>query len=183
MRLAAALIATLYLSSGLPARVLAAEHWLLIDTKNYTLTVMRGETPLTVFDSIAIGQNGKARNRVRDDGRTPLGTYRINAIRDSSRFYRFFAFDYPNFADARDAVAAGTIDEETFAAIRRAHEHGRAPPQDTPLGGNLGIHGVGNGDARVHEDYNWTDGCVALTNEQIDTLTPYVKPGMIVVIQ
>jgi murein L,D-transpeptidase YafK len=179
---ATALIPILCFGIGLPVQLPAAEDWLLIDTRNYTLTVMRGEHPLTLFESIAIGQNGTSRSRLRNDGQTPLGRYRINAIRDSSQFYRFFAFDYPNFDDARDAMAAGIIDEDTFAAIRRAHEHGRAPPQDTPLGGNLGIHGVGNGDLRVHEDFNWTDGCIALTNEQIDALTPYVVPGMIVVI-
>ena len=182
MRLAAAFAALLCLGIGAPSAGRASDDWLLVDTKNFTLTVMRGENPLTVFESIAIGQNGTSRTRVRNDGRTPLGTYRINAVRNSSQYHRFFAIDFPNFADAREAVAAGVIDQDTFLRIRGAHEHGRAPPQDTPLGGNLGIHGVGNGDARVHEDYNWTDGCIALTNEQIDALTPYIEPGMIVVI-
>ena len=54
------------------------------------------------------------------------------------------------------------------------------PP--TTLGGLIGIHGIGKGDPRVHRDFNWTFGCVALTNEQIDQLRPWVRLGTRVVL-
>ena len=57
---------------------------------------------------------------------------------------------------------------------------GKTPPQDTPLGGQIGIHGIGNGDQDIHHNYNWTNGCIALTNEQIDQLGKWIKPGVLV---
>ena len=43
--------------------------------------------------------------------------------------------------------------------------------------GNIGIHGVGSGDLDVHREYNWTNGCVALTNAQIDILAQWAHIG------
>ena len=41
----------------------------------------------------------------------------------------------------------------------------------------IGIHGIGNGDIEVHKEYNWTNGCVALTNEEIDELVKWINIG------
>jgi lipoprotein-anchoring transpeptidase ErfK/SrfK len=75
------------------------------------------------------------------------------------------------------------IDVQTFDDIDFAVRHGRLPPQNTPLGGNLGIHGIGSGDSQIHSAYNWTEGCVALTNTQMDKLLQFVSLGTKVVIQ
>ena len=58
-----------------------------------------------------------------------------------------------------------------------AIKNGRTPPQNTPLGGHIGIHGVGAGDPRIHTNFNWTNGCVALTNEQVTRLAALIKVG------
>jgi L,D-peptidoglycan transpeptidase YkuD (ErfK/YbiS/YcfS/YnhG family) len=60
---------------------------------------------------------------------------------------------------------------------------GQIPPQDTPLGGQIGIHGLGSADARVHEFFDWTHGCIALTNSQIDHLSQIVDTGTLVKIK
>ena len=60
---------------------------------------------------------------------------------------------------------------------------GDIPPQVTPLGGYLGIHGVGEGDPGIHADFNWTHGCIALTNQQIDDLAGWIRIGMRVVVR
>lgn len=158
--------------------------WILVNTSELTLQVLQGETVLRSFGNIAVGQNGVAGRRQINDGKTPLGSYRISNIRNGkqTRFYRFFEIDYPSLEDARRAFASGRISEADLAAILHAHEYGRQPPASTPLGGNIGIHGLGTGDARVHQDYNWTDGCIALDNKQIDELAQWVRPGMTVVI-
>ena len=80
-------------------------------------------------------------------------------------------------AEAQRAFRAGRISYEQLKAIRRAHYLEREPPSNTPLGGQIGIHGIGNGDAGIHEDFDWTDGCIALTNEQIDELAQWLKLG------
>jgi murein L,D-transpeptidase YafK len=166
-----------------PGQAAAAETWLLIDTGERVLQVMDGEQEVQRFENIAIGRGGAASRRARGDTQTPLGTFRISSIREETRYHRFFGINFPALDDALRAHASGKIDDTELAAIRRAHELGREPPSSTPLGGNIGIHGLGDGDPRVHEDFNWTDGCIALTNEQVDELAQWVRPRMIVVIQ
>lgn len=160
----------------------AADYWILVDTTALTLTVLQDEKPVATHADISIGRNGFTRQKVSRDQRTPLGAYHVSAIRNNSRFHRFIAIDYPSLDDARDALRSGRIDEATFQAILGAHERGQQPPADTPLGGHIGIHGIGTGDAGIHADFHWTDGCIALTNEQIDELTPLITLGMTVVI-
>jgi len=157
--------------------------WILIDTGIRTLSVMDGDRVLHVYGEISIGRNGVTRGKAVRDNKTPLGTYRISSIRIDTVFHRFFVISYPSLADAERAHASGRIDSADLAAIRRAHERGQEPPASTPLGGNIGIHGIGQGDPRIHEDYNWTDGCIALTNEQIDSLSRWIRLGTKVVIR
>lgn len=172
-------------AAGLASAAPAAQpdDWLLIDTTASTLRVMRGESAIEEFAGISIGRAGPTWTKSVGDQRTPLGSYRLYEIRDSDRYYRFLALDYPSLSDATNAWRAGRIDEAELAAIRSAHERGLPPPASTSLGGHIGIHGIGAGDARIHEDYNWTDGCIALDNVQIDALLERVRPGMTVVIR
>jgi murein L,D-transpeptidase YafK len=167
----------------LAAPAAAADTWLLIDTRERTLEVRDGEDVVRIYENIAIGSNGAAHRRMLGDEQTPLGTFRISAIRKETRYHRFFALNYPALDDALRAYDSGQITKDELESIRYAHEHGLEPPSSTPLGGNIGIHGLGNGDPRVHEDFNWTDGCIALTNEQVDELAQWIRPRMTVIIR
>lgn len=114
--------------------------------------------------------------RAMGDQRMPEGEYRISGPPRTSRFHRFIPFDYPSRADADRALAEKRIDTGTHEAIARAHAKRRMPPQDTPLGGVLGIHGEGTrwrGDLKL----NWTEGCVAVTDAAIEQLARIVRPG------
>jgi murein L,D-transpeptidase YafK len=111
------------------------------------------------------------------DRRTPLGSYRVRRINGESRFHIFFGFDYPNLQQSQSAFRAGRINYDQLKSIRKAHYLRREPPSDTPLGGLIGIHGLGNGDPGIHEEYNWTDGCIALTNEDVDELAGWIRLG------
>jgi len=51
------------------------------------------------------------------------------------------------------------------------------------LGGGIGIHGIGRGDLDIHRQYNWTNGCVALDNDQITDLARWIGVGTRVVIR
>ena len=154
------------------------EPWLLVDTSELSVSVMSGDDVVTVFENIAIGSNGATRDKKVEDERTPLGDYRITEIRDSRRFYRFMALDYPSMEDAGRALDDGRIDQGDYARIRQAWRRGIPPPQDTPLGGHLGLHGLGNGNPDIHERFNWTNGCIALTNDQIDELSKLIATGI-----
>jgi hypothetical protein len=154
--------------------------WINVDTQNLTLSVMKGKAVEVIFDNIAIGRFGASNARMMGDNRTPLGSFRIGRIKESSRYHRFFVFDYPNRETADLALAENRITKETWQSIINAIETGRTPPQDTPLGGHLGIHGLGQGDHKVHKQFNWTNGCIALTNAQIDKLSKWLKPGIVI---
>jgi hypothetical protein len=56
------------------------------------------------------------------------------------------------------------------------------PPQNTPLGGFLGIHGIGRGDIRIHRAFHWTQGCVAVTNEEMNALAHWIREDTRIVI-
>lgn len=165
-----------------PVHASGGDTWVRVDTQAAKLSVMRGEQVIASFPDIAIGRRGVSRERRAGDRRTPLGEFRVVKVKEPSQFHRFFIIDYPNEARADLALRRGEIDDSTFQAIRAAIRAGRLPPQDTPLGGNLGIHGLGRGDPGVHEAFNWTQGCVALTNEQVDRLTQLIRVGTRVVI-
>lgn len=154
-----------------------AEPWLLVDTVNLKLLVIRGGRAIRTFEDISIGRYGVTRDRKRDDHRTPVGRFRIAWISDDSAFHRFLGLDYPDLESARRAYAEQRIAESDWRAIQAAHRSGEVPPQDTPLGGQIGIHGIGQGSQLIHDSYNWTNGCVALTNEELDELMQWVKVG------
>lgn len=158
------------------------EIWLKVDTSQLLLRIMRGDQILHTFEDIAIGRYGTTRDKRRLDGRTPLGEFRISRINNESSFRRFYGFDYPHLEQAERALQAGDLDPSAYVAIRNAVRSRRLPPQTTVLGGYLGIHGLGTGDPEVHENFNWTNGCIALTNEQIDRLAEWVGLGTRVVV-
>lgn len=161
----------------------AQEIWILVDTSEHKLSVMRNDKALLVFDDIAIGRYGANRSRVKGSNQTPLGSFQISWIKQHNLYHRFYGINYPNREVADLALSEGRISRQIWENIINTIETTGMPPQDTPLGGYIGIHGIGKGDKTVHSRFNWTNGCVAITNAQIDQLSSWVKLGTRVVIQ
>ncbi len=157
-----------------------ATIWIDVDTNEHTLLVMQGETVRVVFKNVAIGRFGTTWTKMTKDDKTPLGKFKVGWVNEKSRYYRFYGLNYPNLDTAKRALDENRIDEDTWLSILEAKNMGKTPPQDTPLGGHIGIHGIGRGDQEIHHEYNWTNGCIALTNEQIDQLDKWIKPGILV---
>jgi len=114
--------------------------------------------------------------RADGDQRMPEGDYRIAGPPRPSRFHRFIPIDYPAPADAARALVEGRIGRAENDAILRAHREGRMPPQETALGGQLGFHGEGprwRGEGAL----DWTNGCIALTDADVDRLGRLAPPG------
>jgi murein L,D-transpeptidase YafK len=155
----------------------AGDVHVLVDTSAGTLVVMRGEEVIKVFEDISIGRFGATDAKQRGDNMTPLGYFTIGWITSNSRYHRFLGLNYPDLETASRAFFKGLISKNEWLDIRRANKSGSRPPQNTTLGGLIGIHGIGDGDPAVHQDYNWTNGCVALTNEEIDQLLEWVTVG------
>jgi murein L,D-transpeptidase YafK len=106
---------------------------------------------------IALGRYPVGRKTERGDGRTPEGIYRILGRDASSHYYRALWLSYPNSADRE-----------------RAERLGINP------GGGIMIHAVpkgfeptGPGEPMI----DWTDGCIAVTNADMDEIWARVPDG------
>lgn len=162
----------------------APQPWILIDSNRHTLSVIHnGEIQVRFYD-ISIGRGGIGQLRTMGDSKTPVGEFEVGWINHDSRYTLFFGLNFPNLDYARRAYESQLIGDADFAAIRTALVEGRTPPQDTPLGGNLGIHGIGKaGNPTIHTRFNWTDGCIALTDQQVAVLAKWIDLGTKVIIQ
>lgn len=130
---------------------------------------------LRVFP-IALSREPVGAKRRRGDQRVPEGDYHIAGVPRASRFHLFVPIDYPSPADADRGLMERSISRSQYRRILAAHATGHLPPQDTALGGLLGFHGEGprwRGDL----DLDWTEGCVAVSDETIRWLAQHAKRG------
>ncbi|MCS7079999.1 MAG: L,D-transpeptidase [Chloracidobacterium sp.] len=112
---------------------------------------------------VALGAEPNLDKEWEGDQRTPVGDFYVCTRNERSRFHLFLGLSYPNAEDAVRGLRAGLISREQHDAILQAQRARARPPWDTPLGGEIGIHGGG-----VNTD--WTAGCVALDNADIEEL-------------
>ena len=163
----------------------AGEYQLRIAKQNNELIVERAGERVKTY-RIASGKGGRGAKRRQGDNKTPVGAYRITQARESGRFDYFMHLDYPNLIDAWHGYKDKVISAAEFKQSALAHKQGQTPPQDTGLGGFIGIHGLGRTDPEklaIHQRFNWTEGCIALTNEEIRELRQFIQPGATVIIQ
>ena len=100
--------------------------------------------------TIALGFAPEGHKQREGDGRTPEGLYMIDSKNPHSGYHLNLGISYPNEDDRRNAAAAGV-----------------------PPGGEIKIHGLRNGTwfiGRLHHLMDWTRGCIALTNDEMDEL-------------
>ncbi|KPQ20646.1 MULTISPECIES: L,D-transpeptidase family protein [unclassified Halomonas] len=159
------------------------ELWVLVDDKAVTLSIYRGHQVVEEFRPISLGRGGASTQRVRGDKATPLGEFRINRFNHDSKWHIFMGVNYPTPTHARMALQNGIYSQADYDAYFDYYRRHREPPQDTVLGGAIGIHGLGEADPDIHGRYHWTQGCVAVSNSQIERLTELVEVGTRVVIR
>jgi murein L,D-transpeptidase YafK len=151
-----------------------------VDSAKREMRILRGDKVLAVFNPVSVGRWGMTEEKRRGDGKTPLGDFRVEWVNTTGHFGPFMGFDYPSLARAEKGLAAGEISRAEFDAIQKAHAEGRVPPQNTQLGGFIGIHGLGRADPEIHRDLNWTKGCIAVTNAQMREIVRLVGRGALV---
>ncbi|MFB3881476.1 MAG: murein L,D-transpeptidase family protein [Armatimonadota bacterium] len=125
---------------------------------------------------IGLGRHPEGTKERRGDGRTPEGQYSICTRNARSRFHLFLGISYPNEQDADRAAAQNRITTGQHRAIIEATAAGSRPPWDTPLGGEIGIHGGGSAT-------DWTLGCIALDDDAVDHLWDNLRIGDPVLIE
>nr|WP_206355552.1 L,D-transpeptidase family protein [Vibrio maerlii] len=127
-----------------------------VDKSKRRLYLMANQEVIKEY-RIALGANPQGHKKVEGDKKTPEGFYRIIAKNEESRFYRSLRIDYPNEYDAS-----------------RAFSQGQNP------GGDIMIHGLKNGETRAGryvQSFDWTDGCIALLNHEMDELFDMIEVG------
>jgi len=135
---------------------------IVVSKSGRRLTLYEGGRAVRVYRMVLgfAPEGDKAR---QGDGRTPEGEFYVCMKNAKSLFYLSLGLNYPDEAAARRGFAEGLITRAQRDRIVSAARERRCPPWDTPLGGEIMIHGGGT-------SRDWTLGCVALENEHIKEL-------------
>jgi murein L,D-transpeptidase YafK len=108
---------------------------------------------------IRLGFNPQGQKQKEGDGRTPEGKYFITHKNPNSKFFLSLGLNYPNQVDKT-----------------RASRKGNNP------GSDIYIHGLGKKNILLHYFFDWTNGCIAVTNKEIEEIYKNVDTGTVVYI-
>lgn len=150
---------------------------IVVDKSAHILTLYSGATPLKTY-RISLGDGGLGDKVKAGDHKTPEGQFYISersVLTPTDQYLgtRWMRISYPNKEDADRGLAAGLIDQATRDRIYAAINNKQIPPQNTALGGGIGIHGgVDNNGTN-----DWTWGCMALTNAEVNEIFDYIGVG------
>jgi murein L,D-transpeptidase YafK len=134
---------------------------LVLKSRKQLLVYAKGKLVKTY--TISLGFLPKGKKEFENDGKTPEGSYFINAKNPNSVCYKNLGISYPNKAD-----------------IAHAKQLNQA------TGGDIKIHGLSNGKGfigKFQRWYNWTNGCVALTNYEMNDLYQHTAIGTLIEIK
>jgi murein L,D-transpeptidase YafK len=124
--------------------------------------VVHGRDTLCTFPCV-LGEQPMGDKHMQGDRRTPEGTFGIRSKRRHERWHAFVWVDYPN--------------AESWRRFKERKKSGSIPPE-AEIGGEIGIHGVPEGrDHWILMGVDWTFGCIALRNPDLDEVYPFIRPG------
>jgi murein L,D-transpeptidase YafK len=129
---------------------------ILILKKDHVMELLAAGTVIRTY-KVALGQGGLAAKEREGDARTPEGRYSIDAKYEHSAYHKALHLSYPNPQDRE-----------------RAAELGVRP------GGAIMIHGLPNGEGWIgarHRLVDWTLGCIAVTDDEMDEVWKLVPVG------
>ncbi|HEY2116195.1 MAG TPA: L,D-transpeptidase family protein [Candidatus Angelobacter sp.] len=129
---------------------------ILIVKSARTMTLLSGGKALKTY-KVALGGAPVGPKRIEGDHKTPEGNYAIDAKNAHSRFHLALHISYPNAADTETARKLGSRP-----------------------GGAIMIHGLASAFAYLgplHRQTDWTDGCIAVTNAEIEEIWKLVPVG------
>jgi len=146
----------------------------------FTLSLYKDDVPVKNYRAVFGKGFQDGDKRVQGDKRTPEGNFYICTMNRSKRFYKFMGLSYPGLKHAEYGLQARMISLADYVMIKNAIDERQAPPWETRLGGAVGIHGrnlsVPSAE-RTLVDMNWTDGCIALDNADVDEIYSVVSLG------
>lgn len=134
---------------------------------------------------IAAGAMTDEGDKVKEgDRRTPRGEFYVCTKLNFQQWNgnlgtRAILISYPSLEDAERGLKDNIITQSVFNQIKTAAMNKSTPPQTTPLGSAIEIHGG----ARPEMDRDWTAGCIGMYNEDVEEIYDYVNIGTSVVIK
>ncbi len=140
----------------LPVAGWAGVDLVQVDKSDRQMRLLDGDEVVATY-SISLGGSPQGHKTQEGDQKTPEGQYVLDYKNESSSYYRSMHVSYPNEADTQQAT-----------------ERGVSP------GGFIMVHGQRNGFgwlAPVLQHFDWTDGCIAITNAEMDEFMSLVSPG------
>jgi murein L,D-transpeptidase YafK len=137
-----------------PDTPLPSADRVLVDKSDRTLTLFAGGRAIRTYRGIQLGDAPLGHKRFEGDERTPEGRYTIDTRNPASAYHLSLRVSYPNAAD------------RAYAAAR-----GRSP------GGEIFIHGQPNWLPAGRLPGDWTDGCIAVANAEIEEVWRAVPDG------
>jgi len=155
----------------------------VIDKAKKTLTLFKNGSPVAQFPASFGIDPDSDKYKIRD-GATPEGLYFISYKKHESHFHRFLGISYPNLANAARGLAYGAISLKEYKRIYQASSRttGRIPC-GTGLGCGIGIHGGGVfRESGKTKERDWTEGCIALNNPDVEKVFDFCRIGDPVVI-
>jgi len=158
---------------------------IIIDRDTYALNLYE-DTVLVKSYRVSFGRNiHKIKNKAGDEA-TPVGEYKICSIDTSHQYHIFFRLNYPNLNDAAEALRKGWITQKEFNQIKFEFYYEGCTKYNEALGGDIGIHGIGRLNyifKNLPFVFNWTNGSIAMSDENMNELYSIVKVGTKVVVK
>jgi murein L,D-transpeptidase YafK len=152
---------------------------IIINRKNYTLDLYSDSIKVKQY-KVVFGRNNGFDKKSKDDFITPIGNYKICGIDTNFIYYKRLKLNYPNIQDANKNLKNGIISKVEFLTIMNSLKNNKCSYDYTKLGGNISIHGIGKYNLifkNLPFVFNWTNGSIALSNENIDELYSVVNIG------
>lgn len=141
--------------SATRAKVLVADS-IVVEKRLHRLTLFHNGAPVKRY-AIALGKNPTGRKVQIGDFRTPEGIYFIEGRNPQSKYYRSLRISYPDVLDRLRAQSLGL-----------------------QAGGDIMIHGLPSGRELLgaeHRRTDWTEGCIAVTNQELDEIWRAIPDG------
>jgi len=152
---------------------------LVIHRRGYMIDLYSDTTVVKSYHAV-FGRNSSKHKTFTDDKVTPLGKYTICRIDSVSPYQRFIKLNYPNAKDITDAYFAGLLFNREYESANNELLNNECPVIDRYKLSSIGIHGIGRLNLvfkNLPFVYNWTNGSVAVSNENIDELITIIKIG------
>jgi murein L,D-transpeptidase YafK len=131
----------------------------VVRKKDRTLSLLDHGKVLKTY-KVALGGDPFGPKRKNGDHKTPEGIYVLDRRNEHSHYYRSLHISYPNADDRAQAAKAGA-----------------------ESGGDIMVHGLPNGLGWIgskHRLRDWTDGCIAVTDEEMDEIWRAVPDGTVI---